>query len=401
MAGSESLILLQIFAIFVAAKVVGGIAGWLRIPSVVGEISAGVILGNTFLKDALKFSSETEILAVLAELGVIFLIFTVGLETPLQEMRRVGGTSLVVAILGVIVPFVAGYGIMAYLGAPTLEGLFLGAALVATSVGITARVLADLGVIGSTEARIILGAAVIDDILGLTILTIVQALAAGGDVSALRIGIVVVEALAFVAIFMFLGERVVTSVLRPKKSPRWGWVNSKSTVFTIAIIFLFGLSALAGTIGLAAIIGAFLAGMAFASTPDRAHLIHEFETLVKFLVPFFFVYIGLNVDLAVLAPVAPFALAVTAVAIFTKVAGCGLGAIGRGLPSATAIGIGMVPRGEVGIIVALVGLSLASIPTSLYAVVVAMSILTTLVAPPALVWSFRRLPEHADNKPAA
>ena len=395
MASEAGAVILQLFAIFVAAKVLGGLGSLVRIPSVVGEITAGVVLGNTFLRGALRLEGELEFLVILAELGVVFLIFTVGLETPFEEMKRVGKTSLIVAILGVIVPFAAGYGIMWYLGSPTIEGLFLGAALVATSVGITARVLAEIGVLGRTEARIILGAAVIDDVLGLMVLTVVQALGSGGELNPGSIALLLVQALVFVGILMYFGGRVVRRVLGTENplSERWEWTRATtSSLFPIAVIACLGLSALAAYIGLAAIIGAFLAGMAFAATEHRHDLVERFEGLVQFTTPFFFGYIGLQVDLGVAASVAWFALAVTAVALLTKVVGCGVGALSLGSKGALAVGVGMMPRGEVGIIVALIGLSLAVIPESLYAVVVTMSLLTTLVTPPILVWTFRRLP---------
>ncbi|HVM44390.1 MAG TPA: cation:proton antiporter, partial [Candidatus Thermoplasmatota archaeon] len=339
---------------------------------------------------------------ILAELGVVFLIFTVGLETPFEEMKRVGKTSLIVAILGVVVPFAAGYAIMAALGSPTIEGLFLGAALVATSVGITARVLADMGVLGRTEARIILGAAVIDDVLGLMVLTVVQALGQEGTLDPLRIVILLAQALIFVGLLMYFGGRLVRRVLGQNPlAERWEWASPKGPMFAIAVIVCLGLSAGAALIGLAAIIGAFLAGMAFAATESRHDLVERFEGIVQFLTPFFFGYIGLQVDLAVAASVWPLVVGVTIVALLTKVVGCGVGALALGKRSAFAVGVGMMPRGEVGIIVALIGLSMAAIPEGLYAVVVGMSLLTTLVTPPILVWAFKRLPGAAPAAPLA
>ncbi|HET6405077.1 MAG TPA: cation:proton antiporter [Candidatus Thermoplasmatota archaeon] len=393
MASEAGAVILQLFVLFAAAKVLGGLGGLVRIPSVVGEILAGVIIGNTFLRDSLQLSGEIEFLEILAELGVVFLIFTVGLETPFEEMKRVGKTSLVVAILGVVLPFVAGYAIMAALGSPTIEGLFLGAALVATSVGITARVLAEMGVLGRTEARIILGAAVIDDVLGLMVLTVVQALGQEGSLDPIQIAILLAQALIFVGLLMYFGGRLVRRVLHNNPlAERWEWTAPKGPMFAIAVVVCLGLSAGAALIGLAAIIGAFLAGMSFAASDARHDLVERFEGIVQFLTPFFFGFIGLQVDLGVALSVWHLALGVTVVALLTKVVGCGLGALALGKRSAFAIGVGMMPRGEVGIIVALIGLSMAAIPEGLYAVVVAMSLLTTLLTPPILVWAFRRLP---------
>lgn len=395
MASEASVVILQLFVLFLAAKILGGLGQLARIPSVVGEILAGVLLGNTFLRDTLHLDADLAFLEIIAELGVVFLIFTVGLETPFEEMKRVGKSSLVVAVLGVALPFVAGYAIMAAMGAPTLEGLFLGAALVATSVGITARVLAELGVLARAEARIILGAAVIDDVLGLMVLTVVQAIGEGGEVSLVSVVVLLLQALLFVGLLMWFGGRLVRRVLGPESAlaAHWEWTSpSKGALFAIAVIVCLGLSAAATLVGLAAIIGAFVAGMAFAGTVQRQDLVERFEGVVQFLTPFFFGYIGLQVDLGVAASVWPLALVVTLVALATKVVGCGLGAWSLGGRSALAVGIGMMPRGEVGIIVALIGLSLAALPEELYAVVVAMSLLTTVVTPPLLVWAFRRLP---------
>lgn len=397
MASEAGLVILQLFAVFVAAKLLGGLGSLVKIPSVVGEITAGVVIGNTFLRGSLRLDGDIELLALLAELGVVFLIFLVGLETPFEEMRKVGGASLVVAVAGVVLPFVAGFGVMSLLGYATIEGLFIGAALVATSVGITARVLNELGVLGTKEARIILGAAVIDDVLGLLVLTVVQAVGGGGEVDVRALAFVIVQALAFVGLLMYFGGRIARRILSGGNplAERFEWANPHA-LFGIAVAVCLGLSAAAAAIGLAAIIGAFVAGMAFAATESRHALAERFEGVVQFLTPFFFGYIGLQVDVGVAWSVGGFALAVTALALATKLIGCGLGAWRLGARSATAIGIGMMPRGEVGIIVALIGLSLHAIPDTLYAVVVTMSLLTTLVTPPLLVWAFRRLPPRPE-----
>jgi len=399
MASEAGEVILQLFVIFVAAKLLGGIGSRFGVPSVVGEILAGVVLANTVMGDMLHLSSDLEFLEILSELGVIFLIFTVGLETPFTEMKRVGTDSTIVAILGVIVPFGVGFGIMWALGYQTIEGLFIGAALVATSVGITARVLADMGVLSRTESRIILGAAVIDDVLGLMVLTLVEAIGGGGSIHPLTILTLMAQSLIFVGLLMFFGGRLVNRLVTDKNplAERWEWTSGQGPIFSIAIVACLGLAALASSIGLAAIIGAFLAGMAFAATPQRHDLVERFEGLVQFLVPFFFGYIGLQVDLGEALSVWPLALGVTLAALLTKVVGCGVGALRLGKKAATAIGIGMMPRGEVGIIVALIGLSLNVISNALFSVVVVMSLLTTLVTPPLLVWAFKRLPGMSDG----
>lgn len=401
MASETAQIILQLFVIFFAAKAVGGLGSLVKIPSVVGEILAGVLLGSALLRGPLGLDDELHVLEVLAELGVVFLIFTVGLETPFDEMKRVGKTSFLVAVLGVAVPFVAGYGLMVAIGETNLRALFLGAALVATSVGITARVMADMGVIGRPEARIILGAAVIDDVLGLTILTIVEALAKG-DLNAFDVGLLVVQAAAFVGALMYFGGRVVRRVLGSQNplADRYEWASPRGTLFIVALLACLGLSALSALVGLAAIIGAFLAGMAFAAHEKRHDLVERFEGITQLFVPFFFVFIGLKLDLGAAWSSIGFALVVTAVALVTKVIGCGAGALSLGRSNALAVGIGMMPRGEVGIIVAIIGLRAAVVTPELYAVVVTMSLLTTLFTPPLLVWAFKRLSEERRSRAA-
>ena len=387
-------VILQLFGVFLAATLLGWLCSLLRIPPVVGQIGAGVLLGNVFLLRETLHLDDLGLLEVLSELGVVFLIFTVGLETPFEEMKKVGGVSVLVAIAGVVLPFGAGYLLMTLMGEPTIQGLFLGTALVATSVGITASVLAEMGMLGRREARIILGAAVIDDVLGLTILTVVQGIGLSGGLDVSAVTLLILQALVFVSILMYFGGRVVRRVLGPDNpiADRWGWHRPKGPLFAIALAVCLGLSTLAAYIGLAAIIGAFVAGMAFAAAESRHDLVERFEGVVQFLVPFFFGFIGLNVNLAAAWSVLPFALAVTGIALATKVVGCGLGGLSLGSKSALAVGVGMMPRGEVGIIVASIGSNMAAISEELYAVVVIMSVLTTLVTPPILAWTFRRLP---------
>jgi len=273
---------------------------------------------------------------------------------------------------------------------------------VATSVGITARVLEDLGMIHSTEAKIILGAAVIDDILGMIVLTLVSGVAVGG-ITYLSVAIVIGEALLFVAIVTILGTRVVkyASGKRDVKfdktsNGQWAihyttrafrrdsWLDKlkqRQAPFVIILIVIFGLSAMASFIGLAAIIGAFFAGLIFSDTKDTYELESKFEPLNILLVPFFFVVMGARVDFANFTNVLPFAILVTIVAIVSKLIGCSLGAITKGEKTALIVGAGMVPRGEVGIVVAMIGLNMAIITQSTYSVIVLVSIVTTLYAP--------------------
>jgi len=392
-------IFLLIFVAFLAAKLGGEIMERLRLPAVTGELIAGVFLGPTVFN---LITSDDSFLDVLAQLGATFLLFSVGMETKLSELKKVGVIATSVAILGVVTPFVLGYLVSILLFASSVEAMFIGAALVATSVGITARVLEDLGMIHTLEAKIILGAAVVDDILGMIVLTLVSG-AAVGELDALHIGIVVGEALCFVAIVAILGTRIVKYAsgkreIRSDKTMNGMWaihystrafkrdswldkLAQKQAPFVIILIVIFGLSAMASYVGLAAIIGAFFAGLIFSDTKETYELEQKFEPLDVLLVPFFFVVMGAKVDLTDVSGVIPFAIVITIVAILGKLIGCSLGAITKGERSALIIGAGMVPRGEVGIVVAMIGLSMETIDLTIYSVIILVSVATTLYAP--------------------
>ncbi len=324
---------------------------------------------------------------------MVVLLFFVGLETRLADILKVGGRAGAVAVLGLVVPFILGYGLMGpLLGHPPVEAIFVGAAMVATSVGITARVLRDLGVIASTESRIILGAAVIDDILAMVILTVVAGLATTGSISAVEIALIAGQAILFTAFLALVG----TGAMR-----RYGLgldrLKMDNAPLAVSLLAMLGLAALSAGIGLAAIIGAFLAGMVFAEAREHFDLEHQALPIYQFLVPFFFVLTGAQVDwrLFLDGGIMGIALAVTALALVGKVVGCGLGVLGMGGRSAAIVGVGMAPRGEVGLIVASLGLSLGAIPPQIFSVVVIMSILTTLVVPPVLRILYAGHPETA------
>lgn len=387
------LILFQLFFLILLAKVAGMLFELVRLPAVIGEIFAGILVGSTILFDFLQLATDIEVLSVLAELGVIFLLFATGLETPFRELKKVGGTALMVAILGVVFPFALGYLLITSSGYPQVEALFIGAALTATSVGITARVIKDMNLMSSVESRVIIGAAVIDDILGLVVLAMVSGVARGGALDIVDTVIVAALAVLFVIAVVFVGSGLLPRARRrakggvPASTTRGVW--QRIHPIALALIVCFGLSAMASYVGLAAIVGAFLAGMVFAEFSDIFPVANQFEAINEFLVPFFFLYVGISVDLSNFAGVALLVLAVTVVAIATKLLGCGLGAYRLGVKSATIIGVGMSPRGEVGLIIASVGLSLGSISGDMFTVVVFMSLLTTLVAPPLLTRTFR------------
>ncbi|MHB1132180.1 MAG: cation:proton antiporter [Chloroflexota bacterium] len=391
-------LMFDLFVIFLAAKIAAEVFERIHQPPVIGELLAGVLIGphalgligapgaalvETFHGDPAAAQEALNLVYhLVAELGVVVLLFFVGLETRFADILRVGGRAGAVAVLGVVIPFVLGYAFAGpFLGRDQITAIFVGAALVATSVGITARVLRDLGVIASRESRIILGAAVIDDILAMIILAVVAGLATTGSVSLGQVGFIAVEALLFTAFLALVGTGVMRrywlglSKLRMDNAP-----------FAIALLSMLGLASLAASIGLAGIIGAFLAGMVFAEAREHYQLEHQALPIYQFLVPFFFVLTGSQVDwrLFLDGPIMGVALAVTALALLGKAAGGGLGMWGYPRRSVAIVGVGMAPRGEVGLIVASLGLSLGAISGDIFSVVVIMSILTTLVVPPVL-----------------
>ncbi|MBA3348419.1 MAG: cation:proton antiporter [Actinobacteria bacterium] len=369
--------LVDLFVVLLAAKLGDELFKRLGQPTIVGEIFAGVVIGSSVL----GLVEPTEILEVFAELGVVFLLFWVGLETRISELAEVGRAAILVGLFGFLFPLGAGIGLGFGLGEPAATSIFLGAALVATSVGITSAVLIELGVLGSRRARTILGAAVVDDILAMILLAVAVGLAAEGGVDATSIAVVIALAVAFVAFFALGGTRLLRARPRLLNAPRF----SESPLLP-AVILALGLAALAAEIGLAAIIGAFLAGMMVAETKEQHPIESEVAPLYAFFPPFFFVFIGLQVDLGAFVDVGTLALlaGVTALAIATKFAGSWLGARSLGRADAAFVGVGMVPRGEVGIIVAGIGRTTGVIGDELFAVIVGMSILTTLAVPPIL-----------------
>lgn len=369
-------VLRQLFVLLLAAKIGDELFKRIGQPPVIGEILAGVVVGPALL-GWYRVGAET---TLFAEIGVVLLLFQVGVETRLVDLVRVGPTALAVGALGVVLPFAGGFVLGGMLGEPLAVAVFLAAALTATSVGITSNALRELGALRSRAGRTILGAAVIDDVLAMLILAFATGLVAG-SVSLERIAILIAVAVAFIAVVLVGG----THVLRRRRSlltdPRFA-----ETPFLPGMIIMLGLAALAAQIGLAAIIGAFLAGMVAGESSERQALEAEVAPIAAFFTPFFFGYIGAQVDLGGLADPAliGLVLAVTALAVVSKFAGAFLGAVRRGRAEATLIGWGMVPRGEVGIVVAGLGLQVGAIDARLYSVVVGMAILTTLIVPPLL-----------------
>lgn len=367
--------------VFGAAKLMGEIFVKLRQPALVGEILAGTLIGPSLL----GWIAPNDTLKSLSDLGVMFLLFDVGLQVKAHELLRVGGTATLVAVIGVIVPFFAGWGILLAWGAPQHEAVFVGAALVATSVGITASALSAKGLLHEVASKIILAAAVIDDVLGLIVLAVVSSVATG-RVNFLEIALTASLATAFTVVMAKWGTSAVNRIL-PHFHSR---AEAEDAQFHISLILLFALSALAIYTGVAAIVGAFLAGLALSETADNR--VRDLTRGVnEFLVPFFLVGIGLHLDLAVFRTPATMTLAlvILVAAIVTKLIGCGLGAVTLGWQNVVKVGMGMVPRGEVGMVVAQMGLAMKVISPEVYAVVVFMAVATTLVTPLLLKIAFR------------
>ena len=398
-------VVLALATILAVAKLGGHVAVRLRQPAVLGELIAGTMLGSLDLLGVSWFQAlKTErTIDILSQLGVIILLFEVGLESTVRDLLKVGLASLTVAVLGVVTPFALGWGVGAWLlpdRSPYVHA-FLGATLTATSVGITARVLKDLGRSQSAEARIIIGAAVIDDVLGLVILAIMAGVIgsanAGGVVSYGPIVLVFAKAVGFL-----VGALVVGLYVSPRLFYLASRLSGQGVLLATALIFCFVLAYLSSMIGLAPIVGAYAAGVIlepvhFRDFEHRGE--QRLETLLApistLFVPMFFVIIGMRVDLAAFArpEILGLAAALTAAAILGKQA-CSFGISGRSVDR-LSIGIGMIPRGEVGLIFANLGLGLtvagvAVVDQPIFSAVVIMVIVTTVVTPPALKWSLNR-----------
>jgi Kef-type K+ transport system membrane component KefB len=369
-------IIVSLLTVFAAGKIGGGVLERLGQPAVVGELLAGVIAGPALL--GLFHSNVT--LQTVSVMGAIVLMFTVGLETRASDLFRVGRTALLVAALGVVVPFIGGFLCAFAFGFSHPEALFIGAALVATSVGVTARVFAERGLLSSRLAKIVLAAAVIDDVLGMIVLSIVTGMA-HGVFDARSLAIVVAEVGAFIAF-----ELLVAPWLVRRHGHYLERLRVADAPLVVAIVMMLGMAAVAEVVGLAGIVGAFFAGMMFAETSARWELDRSTRPLYVWLVPYFFVLAGSQVDLAALARPSVLlpGMLLVVIAVLTKVVGCGIGALGEGPRTALVIGVAMAPRGEVGLIVASVGLAARVVSPAVYGMVVLVVAVSTLVVPPLL-----------------
>jgi Kef-type K+ transport system membrane component KefB len=419
-------VLLSLILVYLAAKLGGEICARLNLPSVLGELVGGVIVGisalhlvvfpgegvpvHSLLMDLLQatttlapeavssvFSSESEVLSVLAELGVIILLFEIGLESDLKELIRVGPQAAVVACVGVAVPFAAGTaGLMTLFGVSTIPAIFAGAALTATSIGITAKVLAELQKLNTREGQIIVGAAVLDDVLGIIVLAVVASLAKTGEVEISNVIYLIVGAAVFLVGSIFLGR-----LISPFFVMLVDQLKTRGQVLISSLIFAFILSYIAVAIQLEAILGAFAAGLILAETTKRKELEEQINPIADMLVPIFFVTVGARTDISVLNPFNPdnregliIASFLVVVAIIGKVV-TGLSVFGQPGINRLAIGVGMIPRGEVGLVFAGVGSASGVLTPSLDAAIIVMVIVTTFLAPPILRLVFPRSDDDA------
>jgi Kef-type K+ transport system membrane component KefB len=382
---------LLLAAILGAAKLFGELAERIGQPAVLGELLAGVLLGGSVLGLVPAEGVEAELIHVLAELGVALLLFEIGLETDLREMFRVGTAALAVAIVGITLPFAFGYLYWRYAphaasgsGDLVTAAIFIGATLTATSVGITARVLSDLDRMSTPEARIIIGAAVIDDVLGLVILSVVTGVAAGASVSVLGISRTLVVAVGFLVVAVVVGRFVAPRLFDVIVRMRVRYV-----LVVASIAFALAVAALAGLAGSALIIGAFAAGLILSGTNQFDTIEQEVRPVASIFTPIFFVSVGSSVNLALLNPSTPGARATLVTAgVIIVLAIVGKIAAGWAAPwtrfRRIVVGVGMVPRGEVGLIFADIGRRSGVLGDEVFGAVLLMVMVTTFIAPPAL-----------------
>jgi Kef-type K+ transport system membrane component KefB len=407
--GYDPRILLALAGLLAFAKLGGDLVQRLGMPAVLGELSAGILIGNLdlFGWHGLDFAITDANLAFLGELGVILLLFQVGLESNLGQMAKVGASAFVVACVGVVLPMAMGYGVHAALAPDRTwhTHLFIGAVLTATSVGITARVFKDLGRIDSPTGRVVLGAAVIDDVLGLIVLAVVAGVVTGAEsgrsLDTLAILVIIGKAVGFLAAAIVLGHPVSKRLYRAASA-----LEVHGVLLATSLAFCFGVAYAAHAVGLAPIVGAFAAGLVLDEVVFHDHLAKgdrpleaQLEPVGQLLTPLFFVLTGAHVDLGAFGNTDALALAgaLTAVAILGKQA-CALVAFGDGVHK-RSVGIGMIPRGEVGLIFAATGANLILggepvIGPTTYAAVVLVVMITTLVTPPLLAWSLRTGPDR-------
>ena len=379
-------LLLDLLIVIVVAKAAAELAERLRVPAVLGEILAGVLIGPSVLGWVTLTDSRGVSLSMLAEIGVLLLLLQVGMEMDLRELGKVGAASLSVAVVGVVVPFAAGLGVALAFGTSTNTAVFIGAALTATSVGITARVFGDLRALATTEARVVLGAAVADDVLGLIILTVVVKVVTGGDVGPATILSTFGLAIGFLLVTGVVGvlgvPKLLDAVHRRAMSP--------ATVTVVALAITIAFAELADAAKLAFIIGAFMAGLGLGRSQHHDRIARDLGAVGNIFIPVFFAQIGINADLdAMFKPsVLGLAAVLSIVAVIGKLASA-LGMFGARVDR-LLIGLGMIPRGEVGLIFASIGLANGVLDADQYGALILVVLVTTVMTPPLLRWRLGR-----------
>ncbi|MGK7930398.1 MAG: cation:proton antiporter [Microcystaceae cyanobacterium] len=427
-------VLLSLVVVYLASKLGGEICFRLNLPPVLGELVGGVVVGvsvaqlllfpesgataeQSMIMQFLEltaglspnvaegvFEAQSEVISVLSELGVIILLFEIGLESDLKELIRVGPQAAVVAVVGVVVPFALGtVGLVYLFNLPLIPSIFAGAALTATSIGITAKVLAEIGKLSGQEGQIIIGAAVLDDILGIIVLAVVASLVKTGEVQVTNILILIISAGTFL-----IGTILIGRLLGPYFVKLVNGMKTRGQLLLVSLSIAFILAYIAQIIQLEAILGSFAAGLVLAETEKRKELEEQIVPVADIFVPIFFVCVGAKTDLSVLNPAIPsnreglvIAAFLIVVAIFGKVV-TGFTLVNRPEINKLAIGVGMIPRGEVGLVFAGVGAASGALTDSTEAAIIMMVILTTFVAPPWLRVVFKEdATQVAEEKPSA
>ncbi len=373
---SFSDLLAVLVALLLATKLLGVLAQRLGQPAVVGELLAGIVLGGSVLG---ILDPADPILLSLAELGVLVLLFEIGLHTDIRSLMKVGNAALAVALVGVVLPFGLGYAVSIALGLPTIAAIVAGAALTATSIGISARTLSDLGQLESREGQIVLGAAVIDDVIGLVILSVVSGLVGGAVLTLGGVATTSGIAVGFVVGAIVLGSALVPPIFRFVSR-----IEASGTLGIAGLIFAFMMAWLASLAGSATIIGAFAAGLVLHNTPQRAEIEKATTALGHFFVPIFFATVGAAVELSTLADARALAIggALIVVGVLAKMAAGYAPFWFKG--DKTLIGVAMIPRGEVGLIFAQMGLATGALTSQLFSALALMVLVTTFIAPPLL-----------------
>jgi Kef-type K+ transport system membrane component KefB len=369
--------------ILLTAKLGGALARWIGQPAVLGELLAGVLLGGSVFGFV---DPTTQVIHLLAELGVVILLFEIGLETDLRKLLKVGGASLAVALVGVVLPFALGYAACWTLGLPPLVSIFAGASLTATSVGITARVLSDLGRLQEPEGQVILGAAILDDVVGLVILAVVTGMAQGEEVTVAGVAKTTAIAFGFLIVTLLVGRFMVPGLAQVFRR-----IDLPGTTTILSLVVALALAWLAHQSGSALIIGAFAAGLLLRDSPYHEEIEHGVARLGHFFVPIFFVSVGAAVDVRAFSPFDP-AARTTLLLGGLLLVGAIAGKFAAGYApfwfkaNKNVIGVGMIPRGEVGLIFAQLGLSEKVFDQNQFSAVALMVIVTTFMAPPLLKW---------------